>query len=384
MKKHSELITVILFCAIIAVLSAAFIIMPDRAFSEQENRSLEQLPKLDGDSFFSGEFAEKINLYFSDQFPLRDGFVKVKSAAELMLFKGENNGVLYDNDQLAVKDFDFYISKIEIREDTDRIDASVIEQRFQGINKLSESLDVPLVTVIPPRTVDIADSAFVYDRPDGDTVFDIASRAMPEKSGYVETLSPLRERYENGEYVYYRTDHHWTTLGAYYTYCDIMKQLGKEDNIIPISEFEIEKIEGFSGTTAARANFPFYKKDVLEIWHLPDDNDYEVTADGETLSGFYERSHLDTSDKYSVFIDGTHNLTEITKKGEDRETLLIAKDSFANCLIPFLAREYNIIALDLKLNVDISSAAEEYGADAVLIVYNTENLITTNDFRKIR
>ncbi len=384
MKKHSDLITAILFCAIVAALSVSFVIIPDRDFSEQENRNLQQAPELNKESFFSGEFAERINLYFSDQFPLRDAFVKIKSASELTLLKGENNGVLYSYDQLAVKDFDFCISAIEIAEDTDRIDASVIESRLKGVNRLSKTLDVPLVTVIPPRTVDIADSSFGYDRPDGDVIFDLMKDNVSDESGFVNTLSPLRERYENGEYVYYRTDHHWTTHGAYYTYRDIMKQLGKEDKILPISEFEIEKVEDFSGTTAARANFPFYKKDVLEIWHLPDDNEYEVTVDGEKLSGFYERSHLETSDKYSVFLDGTHNLTKISKKGEARETLLVAKDSFANCLIPFLAREYDIVAVDLKSNLNISAAAEEHGADAVLIVYNTENLITTNDFKKLR
>ena len=384
MKKLYDLLTVIFFCAIVGIFSVAFLIIPDRDFSEQENRHLQQAPSFSKESFFSGEFAENINLYFSDQFPLRDAFVKLKGASELALLKGENNGVLYSYDQLAVKDFDFYISAIEIVQDTDRIDNAVIESRLTGVNRLSETLDVPLITVIPPRTVDIADSQFGYDRPDGDAVFELMNDTFSEKSGFINTLSPLRERYENGEYVYYRTDHHWTTLGAYYTYCDIMKQLGKTDKIIPISEFEIEQVESFSGTTAARANFPFYKKDVLEIWHLPDDGEYNVTADGETLTGFYERAHLETSDKYSVFLDGTHNLTTITKNNVSRETLVIAKDSFANCLIPFLAREYDIVAVDLKSNLNISAISEEYNADAVLIVYNTENLITTNDLKKVR
>lgn len=384
MKKYSDIITAVLFCTVIAVLSVAFILMPDRAFSAQENRSLEQFPDINADTFFSGELAERVNLYFSDQFPLRDMFVKIKSASELMFLKGENNGVLYSCDQLAVKDFDFRVSTIEVLADTDRIDKSVVESRIENVNKLSESLEIPLITVVPPRTVDIADSVFGYDRPDGDIVFDIIDKTLSEKSGFVNTLKPLRERYEKGEYVYYRTDHHWTTLGAYYTYCDIMKRLGREDGIIHKDEFDIEKIDNFSGTTAARASFPFYKKDTLEIWHLPDDSEYHVTADEKTLDGFYERKHLETSDKYSVFLDGTHSVTEISKEGKDRKTLLVVKDSFANCLIPFLAREYDIIALDLKSNLDISSAVAEYGADAVLIVYNTENLITTNDLKKIR
>ncbi len=385
MFKKSELITVILFCVIVALLTVAFIVIPDREFSEQENRNLEQAPKLDSENFFSGKFATQTNVYFADQFPLRDTFVKIKSGSELAFLKGENNGVLYSHDQLAVKDFNAYRSRIHITEDTDRIYLDSVEAQLQSVNKLADTLTVPLVTVIPPRTVDIADNSFVYDRPDGDKAFEIMEKTLSENTGYINTLSLLRPKYENGEYVYYRTDHHWTTEGAYIMYTEIMKRLGKEDKIIKKEDFEVEYIENFSGTTAARANFPFYKKDVIELWHLPDDGEYEVIADGEVLDGFYNRDYLDTSDKYSVFLDGTHDTTVIKKKnGEERETLLVAKDSFANCLIPFLAREYDIVALNLATNTYLSAFASNYEADAVLIVFNTENLITTGHLGNLR
>ena len=122
----------------------------------------------------------------------------------------------------------------------------------------------------------------------------------------------------------------------------------------------------------------------MELWHLPDDGEYTVTVDGEPLDGFYERSYLDVADKYSVFLDGTHNVTEIRKPGEERETLLIAKDSFANCLIPFLAREYDIVALNLRTNTALSAAVETYSADALLIVYNVENIITSADLGNLK
>ena len=163
-----------------------------------------------------------------------------------------------------------------------------------------------------------------------------------------------------------------------------MKQLGRADNIIPKSEFETEVIEDFSGTTAARANFPIYKKDTLEIWHLDDDDQYTVIADDENIGGFYNRSYLEKSDKYSVFLDGTHGVTTIKKNGAERDTLLIAKDSFANCLIPFLAREFDIVALNLADSSFITAYAETYQADAVLLVYNTENLITTGELGKLK
>ncbi len=385
MKKHSDLITVISFCVILLSLSVAFVILPDRDFSQQENRTLAQAPEFNKENLLSGKFSTDATVYFADQFPLRDLFVKIKSGTELAFLKGENNGVLYgDNGQLAVKNFNSYKSILEITEDTDRIYSETVKAQLENIEKFGKGLDIPLVTVIPPRTIDIADSAFNYNRPDGDLVFDLMNQVFTEKSGYIDVLSLLRPKYEQGEYVYYKTDHHWTTLGAYYTYCEIMKSFGKEDKIIPISRFEIETISDFSGTTASRGNFPFYEKDNLEIWHLDNETQYEIMVDGEKLDGLYNRDFLGTNDKYSVFLDGTHNVTTITKPGENRETLIVAKDSFANCLIPFLANEFDIIAVNLHTVTAISAMAENYNADGVLIVYNTENLITTGDLGKIK
>ncbi len=383
MEKRIELITVICFCLVIGALSVLFVALPDKEFSEQENRALEQAPELTREAFFSGDFARSINVYFADQFPLRDTFVKLKSATELSMLKQENNGVLYSNGQLAVRDFNAYYSRRLITENTDRIYLASVKAQLESVESLGQSLNVPLVTVIPPRTVDIADSSFIYDRPDGDAAFDLMEETLSDKAGYIDTLSLLRGKYEAGEYVYYRTDHHWTTLGAYYVYCEIMEQLGVKEKIIPKEDFEIEQIADFSGTTAARANFPFYESDILELWHLPDDGDYQITADGAQLNGFYSESFLSGSDKYSVFLDSTHNTTLITSKSESRKTLLVAKDSFANCLIPFLAREFNIVALDLKLNPNLTAAVSEYNASAVLIVYNTENLITSGSLGNI-
>lgn len=380
MTKRTDIILAILFCSALLILSAAFVFMPDKDFSEQENRNLAQFPELSVERFFSGAFGNEMNEYFADQFPLRSAFVKIKSGFELAFLKRENNGVIYSYDQLAVKDFEIY-QALGKTQKTDCIYPEIIKAQLESVNALDKKLDIPLVTVIPPRTIDVTDSDFSYDRPDGDVAFDIMKETLGD--GYIDTLSLLQSKHKNGEYVYYRTDHHWTTLGAYYSYCEIMKQFGKEDDIIPQEEFEKEAVDGFSGSTAAKASFPFYKKDVLEIWHLPDDGDYKVTADGKTLDGLYNRKFLEGSDKYSVFLDGTHNVTEIRKNGEERETLLIAKDSFANSLIPFLAREFDIVAVNLNNITMISALSEQYEADAVLIVYNTENLITTPSLSKI-
>ena len=387
MKKYSELITVILFCLIVFSFAIAFFVTPDAEYSEEEKRPLEQAPELNGESFFSGEFAKDINVYFSDQFPIRNLFVKIKSAAELGLGKTENNGVLYSYDQLAVKDFpayNVYSEDMTEKKDTDHIYFDSVEVQLQSVNALADKLEIPLVTVLPPRTIDIAESKFNYTRPDGDRLYDLMNETLNENTGYIDVLSLLRPKYEQGEYVYYRTDHHWTTLGAYYVYCEIMESLGCGDSIIPKEEFDIEAVNDFIGSTASKGCFPFYKKDVIEMWHLDDDDEYEVVADGEDMGGFYVRSYIDTIDKYSLFMGGVHNTVSVTKKGEGRKTLLIARDSFSDCLVPFLAREFDIVTVNLDINQDIRFAASYYEADAVLIVYNAENLIKTANLANVK
>lgn len=385
MKAFCQRLTVAVFLAVLAMGSVLFWAMPDQAYSPEENRSLAQMPELDGEALFSGKFASDMNSYFADQFPFRSFFVRLKSGTELLLLKGENNGVLYSKEQLAVRSFHAYRSRVQIAQDTDYYYAESVEAQLQALNAFSQSTDFPVLTLLPPRTIDIADSAFAYDRPWGDGIFRQISDTLEADAGYVELLPLLRQRYEDGEYVYCKTDHHWTTLGAYYAYGELMKALGREADILPFSAFSIEEIPHFSGTTAAKGSFPLYEEDVLQLWHYAGEDSYEVIADGAPLSGLYERKHLkEDGDTYSVFLDGTHNITTITKKEANRQTLLVAKDSFGNSLIPFLAAHYNIVAVNLRTNTNLTALTELYEPDALVVIYNIENLITAGDLGNIR
>lgn len=384
LKRYAERLLCVLFCGTVALLSLLFFFMPRSDFSETENRALKQCPDFSAEQLFSGEYTANVNDYFADQFPFRNFFVKLKGASELTLLKRENNGVLYGRRQLAVKEFDAYRSRIEVSEDTDRIWLDSTQAQLNAVNSFAEKLDIPMVTLVPPRTVDVVDPLISYDRPDGDLLFTQLEDTLIPTAGYIDLLELYRGSAAAGEYVYYRTDHHWTTSGAYAAYCEVMKALGKQDEILAEDRFDIEEIPDFSGTTAARAGVPLYEKDTLALWHLPDDDAYTVTADGKNIGGFYQREYLESSDKYAVFLDGTHNLTTITLEGEARETLLIAKDSFANCLIPFLARHYDIVAVNLHTCTDLSALIETYAPDALLIVCNAENLITTGDLGNLR
>ena len=381
MKKIRDLLTILSFCGFLAAFSVLFLVLPEKSFSETENRPLQTAPAVTGETFLSGTLADQTNLWFSDQFPLRDGFVRLKSAFELLLCKGENNGVLFSDSQLAVRAFDAYDSRLHITEDADWFFVPTVEAQLKRYGELVGRVSVPVITLIPPRTVDVADGAFPYDRPYGDGLYDLISEILPEKAGYRELLPDLRAAYERGEYVIYRTDHHWTTLGAYTAYRKIASALGVNE-ILQLEQWNKTEIPDFFGTTAARASFPFVSPDVITLYD--DGEKYTLTADGETLDGLYDFRRAKSSDKYTVFLGGTHGITTVKGKGDDRKTLLILKDSFADSLIPFLAHHFDIVALDLKTHSDLTSAVGEYHPDAVLVVYNAENLITNAAFGNLR
>ena len=371
MKKFSDILTITLFCGFIAVFALLFLFLPDKTFSETENRALAPKPTLTAENLFSGDFAAETNEYFADGFPCRDSFLKIKSSFELGLLKGENNGALYEKDQLAVRSFDAYGSKLKKAADSDWYYENTVKASLQNVNSLAEKLDVPVLTFIPPRTIDVCESDFGYKLPYGDSFYKLCEETLSEKANFINILPTLKEKHQSGEYVVYKTDHHYTSLGAYYSYLAIAEKLGIDEKF-DISSAKTTVVEDFSGTTASRGSFPIYEKDFITLYG---ENDYKVIADGEEQD-FFDMEKAASHDKYSVFLGGTHGVTEIF--GGNNKKLLVVKDSFADSLAQFLIKDYDIIMLDLKTNPDVSAAAEKYKPDAVLIVYNAENVITSS------
>ena len=184
----------------------------------------------------------------------------------------------------------------------------------------------------------------------------------------------------------------------------LMREWGMEDDILPEESFTVETIDDFYGTTWSRAGYKFVGPDTLEIWSLGNDNDFTTTCyaekqikgeDGKptrvkeatkTFPGWLNRDYLAKKDKYAAFLDSTHNEQTVFKTTETgRPRLLIAKDSFANTMVPFLAQHFDLVLVNLAGRMtDLTSYIEEYGCDRVLIVYNRANLIENNNLAAIK
>ena len=396
MNRKINITVTALFLVLIFGFGIAFWVVPDTDFSPEENRPLQTFPTVNAESWLDGQVSSRLITYYSDQFPLRNVWVGLHALGELGAGRGESNGVLVgQNGQLAVRRFDAYLNRFERLEDTDCYNSPHVDRGLAAVVDLRQTLqkkNIPLCVVLAPRTIDVTVGDFAYpsDISDGlDATIQSAMQAGGVNS--VELLETFRELHEAGEYVYYRTDHHWTTKGAYTAYAAVMKSWGMGDQILPESCFTVREIPDFYGTTHARAGLFFIPADTLEIWEADDDGRFtvfELTADKEVKtvieSGFISEKYLSEKDKYGAFLDGTHRMlfimdTEAAAKGESRPRLLLARDSFANSMVPFLARHFDICMVNLTGGMtNLTQLCEEYGCQRVLVVCNRENLIASD------
>ncbi len=402
-QRIINIVTTALFAVFVFVLSLAFIFTPDKESSQTERRKLQQFPEFNWGSFSSGKFGSQINEYFNDQFPLRETFLEIKTAFERLLLKRENNGVLIGKDgQLAVRLFQATDGEIHSDADgnyieepyTDKFYEANVKSQLDAIKELESSLaekGVKLYVLLPPRTVDVACSAFYYPSENSDALIRCVRENAAGLENFIDMYDIYRARYDNGEYVYYKTDHHWTTLGAYYAYAELCKAAGV--SALAQSSFTVNvAADDFTGTTAAKGGMLHNDTDTVEYWTAKDSsnvklkmfvsNDYSG-KNGETRDSLFDLSYIDGYDKYGMFLSGTNVYTEITHSdGAFHKKALLLKDSFGHSLAQFLACRYDLTVLNLadlaKINID----PQEY--DCVFICYNLENVITARHLLKLR
>lgn len=398
MKRTLNILTCVLFVGLLFGFCIAFWVLPDRTVSENENRTLRQLPVPTLSGCLNGSFTAAFTDYCSDQFPLRDGCIRLAAALDLALGRGESGGVLYGrNGQQVRRLFNAYRSRTERSENTDYCDGAHVEASLAALSALRERLEadgIPLTVLLAPRTVDVATAAG-YPSVLSDSLHEQVEAGLADVT-HVDLTPDFRVRFAAGEYVMYRTDHHWTTAGAYLAYRALMETWGRGDEVLSADLFTVRCVEDFTGTTAARSGFPVRNPDVLELWETPWDSAYTVSTvtDGvkkRLLSGFVSETYLATRDKYGAFLDGTHRVITVELTGSDplasasRPRLLLARDSYASALIPFLARHFDIVAVDLSGGMtDISSLAAAYDCTSVLVLCNIENLVTSDCLRNVK
>ena len=183
--------------------------------------------------------------------------------------------------------------------------------------------------------------------------------------------------------LYYKTDHHWTSYGAYYAY----KKYMESKNIIPKDEnfYNILKVSSsFKGTSQTKV-LSYNKTDDIYLFLKNENLTVKYVLENKITNSLYNYDYLDKKDKYSIFLDNNHALIEI-ENNDNIDSILIIKNSYANSFIPFLTSHFGkIYVIDLRYyNESVSDFVKENNIQNILILYNLNNLYDDMSIIKIR
>lgn len=339
---------------------------PSRAYSESENRYLQQFPALSVDRILSGDFAKDFDSFSSDQFPLREKWVALKTSVQMALLRPDNGRVYFGKNGRL---FEIPAAENTIREEKNCQAVAAFlkaaQKKWPGL-KTSVLLSPTAATILPedlPPLAPVADQAALLQR---------MRKALGGDIPFCDPTSAYLAQADR-ERLFFRTDHHWTIYGAFAAYQSWAKTVG----LIPLEmqDFSIKTVSSdFLGTLYSKANLPWIRPEKLEAFELQPENPCTVTADnGKTvLHSLYDPSFLKGRDKYSYFLGGNHPVTEITTSMKNGRHLLILKDSYAHSFVPFLTEHYEKIDLvdPRYFKEDLFTWMEERGITDILVLYN--------------
>lgn len=366
MKKNYLLYS---FTIMIISFTVISILGKKRSFSELENRKLKTNVEFTFNDFAEGSFQKNYETYINDQFPLRDRWISLKSKSEYMLGKVENNGIIYG-------------SNGELFEKFDTIDKERLENNINAVNLFAEKNQNKVSLMIVPNSYEIYKESLPTGAPQVKQQNIIDEIYSFEK--FTNNIDITSKMFRNKDkYIYYNTDHHWTTYGAYLAYCEFIESVDMKP--VDINQLEPVELRDFYGTYFSKAK-PFnVKGDVLTYYEF-DNISMDIVGD-KVYDSLYDYSKTHLRDKYAMFLYSNNPLTIIkNKKLNNNKKLLVIKDSFANSLVPFLTQNYEEIhVIDLRsFTSKISTYTKENEFDNILILYNFINFARENSIIKLK
>lgn len=389
------------FLGFLAVFGAGLVFLPEKVFSDTENRYLAQKPEWTPEAFLDGSYGEDYEKYLSDQFPMRGGLVALKALAQRSAGKRDVNGVYFGKDGYFIERFD-----------REKLLNGQLQKNIaylaKAVSSFEESLgeDHVRVMLVPSASQILTEKLPDFAEPwDQTEVYELLREAAwrenaagKGKRGEAQDWPSWLLRPDqvlaghSGEELYYRTDHHWTTKGAYYAFSCWMDSIGEKAPDMEKYDRTVVT-EEFLGTIHSKLNIPM-NPDRIEVWtpagagEWNGDSQFEVFYDGvpEAHGSLYEPERLKGRDKYAVFLDGNHALTEIVNtEAAGHRRLLIIKDSYAHCFAAFAAPYFERVYMaDLRyLNQKLSELAEEEKVTDVLVLYQIPGFASDENVTKI-
>lgn len=361
-----------LFIFLLVGFSVLNLFWPKRDMSELENRKLAQFPAFSVKALLNGTWFGDLSEYVQDQVAFRDGLIDLESAFNNLVFaKTEEGGILLG------KDGWMFTKLFDISDSTQK----QLDKNLQAVTSFASRhpgkvtfLLAPSASVIYPEMLP-AGAPMVDENAMLDDIF-----AQVSSAADVIDMRPVFTQ-QKEQYLYYKTDHHWTTQGAYLAYEQFCQLKGLSP--FDTNAYQAESVPGFYGTHYSATRRWNVQPDTITYYPL--DNPmtiFDIGAETEytprTTESMINNEKFGTRDKYAAFLDGNNGYSVIEGNGEG--SILVVKDSYANCFVPFLTANYEKIGVvDLRnFSYGLDSTIESEGYDQILILYNFQTFIADN------
>ena len=373
LKKYP---TFFVFSILVILFTVIDIINSPNEFSELENRKLSQMPILSLKSYIDTSFSSDYEKYINDQFFLRDNWIDLKSRIEYLLGKRENNDIIFGKENYLFKKFTTFNDEM-------------LENNLNSIITFTNNYNKEVDFFIIPNSYAVYDELTPRYLPLVDQlslINSINSYLSLKSNDHINTINVAEELLKNkDDYIYYKTDHHWTSYGAYLAYLKYMDYLGLE--IVDINNLEKITINNFLGTYYNRSKYFKADSDLITYYNILG---LHIEIDGKEKLSLMDLDKFKGSDKYSAFLWGNNGLTKVINENisEERKgsSILIFKDSYANSFIQFLSYNYEIIdIIDLRyFKESIRNFMKDKDYNEILIMYSFNNLSSDINIRRLK
>lgn len=357
----------LIFCLIIFGVGAANFIAEDRVYSETENRVLAQMPKLSLFSLTEGTFMRDFETYLADQFIFRDEIITAKTFLDRLAGKNEVGGVYIGKEGFLFSKQAAFIEE-RATEITDALSFFGEKNKASKITFMLSPNSSFVNSDLLPEHLSLPDQSYQIE--------EIKNYTESEAVEFIN-LSEVFNAQGNREELFYKTDHHWTTRGAYLAFNTLMNSWQKNTAETEFTFYPVA--DDFQGTLSSKAGV-LSSADTVEIC-VPKNSEltYTVTYSSQEkkVTTFFDESKLSTKNKYEVFLGGNFDKIIIDTASSTKDTLLIIKDSYANCMLPMLTPFFaKIVMVDPRyLTESLSAITEENGFTHILLLYNLNTLL---------
>jgi hypothetical protein len=374
MKRICNIGLSVALILILAIISFSYVLIKDKDFSENENRYLSQKPVMTIENVLSGKYTKDVEKYIDDQFVLRDKLIEIKTETQRLMGNKDINGVYiaqgdYLIERCLDKDFNY----------------TQLNKNIQSINAFASSFKDKNISVMiaPTAGLILKDKLPRYAPIFNQNEAINTIRDEVKYGNFVDLRNTLLAHKDS--YIYYKTDHHWTTLGAFYAYEEWCHQNSSTVNIL---DYNIKTVtQSFKGSLYSKVLNRNSTSDSIDIFDEEDSKSYSVYYNfgKSNNNSIYDFEKLNRKDKYQVFFGGNHPEIKIETRNKNGKHLLVFKDSYANAFIPFLINDYETICvIDLRyFNNDLKKYISDNNISDILVLYNIMNFSNDKSVEKV-